>query len=573
MAATMKWLAVLVALVLVALAGLFLTESEAQRADFTFTSPSEHHHLDPQRVSWRHDFRIVELLFDPLVKFKLPEMVVEPAAAERWDLSADGCTYTFHLRRDARWSNGDPVTAHDFVYGFRRALLPDFGADYSQLLFAIVGAEEFFKFRSAQIASSEDPLALWAKAQDHFAKTVAITAPDDFTFVVTLKEPMDHFLELCALAVMFPVHRRSVEPQVSLDPVTRMLVQDPYWTSPGRLITNGPYVLAERRFKRDLLLRVSPTYWNRSIVGPKTIRELIITNPKLALLLYERGEADYLPEIPSASPLAADLAQQDRPDVHLIPSAGTYFYNFNCLPKRPDGSPNPLHDPRVRRALAMAVDKKLLVEKVTRLNQPVAQTFVPLGSLPGYTPPTHASPAFDPPAARDLLREAGASDMTGLSILYNTGMGHEQIAQAIARMWSEHLGVDVSLEGVESKAFGKRLRSQDYLIARAGWFGDYRDPTTYLDKFLTVNGNNDAKWSDPDFDALMAKAASERDRAARMAMYEQAEAMMLAQSPILPLYQYLELHLYDPGKLKDLHLNAWSFRRYELIRIDSIANP
>ena len=573
----MRWLITIVVFDLAVVVWLAVGSTRESQADFTYVCAGAHRFLDPQRISWMHDIRVAECLFEPLVRIKLPEMAVEPAVAETWQVSDDGRTYTFNLRPDARWHNGDAVTAGGFIYAWRRALLPDMAADYSQLLWRIEGAEAFFNWRADQLgqyAVGQKNLAeaekLLEQAYRRFEQTVGLHAPNDHTLVVTLAQPVPYFLQLCAFVTFMPVHQVSVEPQTSLDIESGRLIQDPYWTRPQHLICNGPYYLKRRRFKRDLLLDANPHYWNQAAVTSSAILERIVANPGNALLLYEAGQIDWLPDIPSTGALAGNLVQQRRPDVHVTAAAGTYFYNFNCQPKFNDGSDNPLVDPRLRRALSMAIDRRTLVDNITRLGQPPAQTFVPMGALPGYAPPAEAGCRFDPDQAIALLSEAGygpgGKPLEGLSILYNTGHGHEQIAQAIKRGWEQYLGVNVKLEGLEGAVFGDRLRNHNFAIARAGWFGDYLDPTTFLDKFRTDNGNNDAAYTNREFDALMNAAAGETDAVKRMAILRQAEALMLKEQPIAPIYQYVNFNVFDPERIEGLHLNPWNYRRLELVK-------
>lgn len=554
---------------------------QAEQAEFRFISASAHHHLDPQKVSWSHDIRIMECLFEPLVRVSPTDLAIEPGAAGNWQVSDDRMTYTFHLRPDARWSNGDPLTASDFIYAWRRALLPDLAADYTQLLFCIAGAEAFFTWRGQQLGryqnapTNQSPDAagrLWDKTRQRFDATVGLSAPDDHTLVVRLAQPTPYFLQLCAFVTFMPVHAQSVERSVTINVQTGMLTQDAMWNRPGQLVGNGPYVLKEWRFKRSLLLVANPHYHDLVSMGNHSIQEIIVANPQTALLKYDRGEADWLPDIPTTKPIAADLIRSGRPDVHTVAAAGTYFYNFNCKPRLADGSVNPLSDWRVRRALSMAIDRRVIVDKVTRLGhvQPVAVTFVPPGTLPGYEPPTDEGVRFDPQGARTLLAQAGYRNgkvLSGLSILYNTEGGHEAIAQQIRRCWETHLNVVVKLDSAESKHFSQRLKNQDYTICRAGWFGDYSDATTFLDKFMTGNGNNDCAWSHDRYDALVRLAAVQTDPHKRAGLLRQAEALMLAQQPIAPIYHYIHLWLYNPNRIHGLDINAWNIRRLEHVRV------
>lgn len=581
----MRWLLLAILVIdLVIVAWLFTGKQSQQEADFVFVCGTAHRRLDPQRMSWGIDLRIAECLFDPLTRIKLPEMVVEPAAAERWQVSEDGRTYTFHIRSDARWSNGDPVKASDFVYAWRRALMPDLVADYSQLLWVIDGAERFYTWRQRQLmeyaAGEPDPeiaKQYYHDALDKFEKWVAVRAQGDKTLVVKLVRPVHYFLQLCAFGTYMPVHQPTVESQTTIDRHSGRLVQDPSWTNPRKLVCNGPYVLSRRRFKRDLLMVANPHYWNRAAMGNQSILELIIQNPANALMLYEMGQVHWLPDIPSSGAIAADLLEQKRDDVHIAAAAGTYFYNFNCKSTLLDGSNNPLADPRVRRALAMGIDRSSIVKNITRLQQRPAMSFTPFGAIPGFDPPREAGASFNPQQARSLLAEAGydsirgSKQLKGLSILYNTGSGHEQIAQAIKRTWEHELGVVVKLEGQEVASFGERLKNHDFTIARAGWFGDYRDPTTFLDKFRTDNGNNDAAYSNLAFDRLMQDASSELHPIKRMAILRQAESLMLLEQPIAPIYQYVNFQMFKQDHVKNMFPNPWNYRRLELVEVNSVA--
>ncbi len=569
-------------------------------ADLRYISAVELRTLDPQRMTWLEDIRVAECMFEGLVRVEVPSLQIGPATASHWSMSPDGLTYTFHLRPDARFTNGDPVTSEDFRFAWRRAMMPDSAADYAQLFFVIKGAREFFAFRSQQLATfakstntpgspgspgipgspnARNAQKLLDEALTYFDQHVGIKAPDTQTLVVTLENPCSYFLELLGFITFVPVHRESVQTQMTLDAGTGLWSLDPMWTRAGRVIGNGPYVLERRRFKRDIRLIANPHYWNRAAMGNQSILMQIVGDHGAAMLAYQRGDVDWLPDIPTASPLAADLMRQAREglrnDVHVVQGAGTYFYNFNCAPTFLDGSKNPLHDVRVRQALSLALDRRTIVERVTRGFQPMATTFVPPGALAGYEPPVDALIAGDDlqvnlARARKLLEEAGypgGRGLTGLSILYNTEGAHGQIAQQIKNHWEQTLGVSVNLTGVEKTQFGQRLRSHDFAISRAGWFGDYRDPTTFLDKFISDNGNNDAQYHNPQFDDLMRQAARELDPQARMRILETAERLMLTEQPIAPIYHYTMLSVHDAEKVQGLLPNAWGNRRQEWVKV------
>jgi oligopeptide transport system substrate-binding protein len=550
-------------------------EDEAQpEADFVFASASQHHSLDPQRMSWLHDIRLARALYEPLTRHEVPGLEIRPGAAESWAVSEDGTRYTFTIREDATWSNGDPVRAEDFVFAWRRALLPDLASDYTQLLFCIEGAEPFFSFRQKQLERvAEGALnaeKAWAAAKKRFRETVGVSAAGPRTLRVRLERPLPYFLELCAFSTFMPAHKESVQAATRLEEESGMRRMDStYFNDPKRMVTNGAYELAARSESR-VRLRAQPHYGRSEAPKSETIVEKIVEDPQTQMLQYRRGLVHWLPDIPSTSSLAADLAASGRDDVHVTTGAGTYFYAFNCLPKHADGTSNPLADRKVRRALSMAIDRKTLVEEVTRLGQPVARSFVPPEALAEYEPPVEAGAAFDPESARQLLDEAGHPDgegLEGLSILYNTEGAHEVIAQQIRSAWEKHLGVSMSLEGVDSRAFGHRLREQQFDVARAGWFGDYRDPTTFLDRFRSGDGNNDSKWKHPPFDRLMAKAAEERGADARRRLLQRAERMVLKRQPVAPIFHYVTLDVYDPQRVRGLPPNAWHVFRLEQVRV------
>ncbi|MFG0249124.1 MAG: peptide ABC transporter substrate-binding protein [Phycisphaeraceae bacterium JB051] len=544
------------------------------QADLTFICNVAPNTLDPQKMSWLHDIRIANALYEPLIRYNLPQVTLEGGVAESWQVSDDKKTYTFNLRADAKWSNGDPVTANDFVYAWRRAMLPDFTADYVQLLFCIEGAEEFFQWRTNQLAKfkpGSSAEVAWGIARERFGQTVGINAPDTHTLVVKLQRPTPYFLELCAFATFMPNHPKSIEKVLTFDTNTGMLQMPAgFWSAPETLITNGPYQLAEYRFKQDMVLTQNPNWWNKATMRNTSIRQKIIESAQAAMLAYENGDANWVPEVPSASSFAADLVATGRKDVHTTPWAGTYFYSFNCNPKLADGTPNPLADPRVRRALAMCIDRKTIVSKITRMNQPIAKTFIPPDMIPGYLPPEVDGAEFDPDSARELLKQAGYSDpskLRGLSILMNTDGGHEPIAQAVSHMYKTHLGISVPIESMEVRSFRERLKKQHYTIARASWIADYRDPTTFLNKYQSDSGNNDAKWLSKPYDQLLKDASHETDSYQRLQLLRQAESIMMTEQPIAPIFHYVTLDVFNPAKVKHLYPNSWNFYRLEQIEV------
>lgn len=551
------------------------------KADFVFSSTAEHNNRDPQQMTYLHDIRLTHALFETLVILDFNDMQTYPGVAESWEITDDGLTYTFHLRDNARWSNGDPVTAHDFVYAWQRAMLPDTAAGYGHFMFFIKGAHDFFQWRTKQLeayvethgeagGSEQAAREYWDEALKKFDEMVALSTPDDHTLIIQLNRRTEYFIDMLAFATYMPVHKASVQAGVVFSADTGRLLYDPtYWNDPDRLICNGPYILQDRKYRRYNYLVANEHYWDRASMKNGSVLEMIVNNEQSQLLSYEAGDIDYVPGV--IPDIAFDLINQDRTDVHVVPLAGTYFYNFNCLPKLNNGEPNNLADWRVRRALAMAIDRDEIATSITRLNEKAAYSFVPPTALNFYQPPVEDAPHFDPEGARALLKEAGfegGKGLTGLSILYNTNGGHENTAQAIKNMWKIHLGVDVTLEGVETKISSARARSQDYTIRRASWFGDYADPTTWLDIRRTEDENNTTKWKNPEYDKLLDRAADASDPEERLDLMRRAESILLKESPMALIYHQVEVALYDPAKVQGLNLNGWNRLRFEHVSVD-----
>ncbi|QQE13625.1 peptide ABC transporter substrate-binding protein [Planctomycetota bacterium] len=561
--------------------------SGTPEADVTYISTLAHSYLDPQRMSWLHDIRTARNLYEPLVKYDFVNYKVTPGVAEKWEVSDDELTYTFHLRKDAKWSNGDAVTSADFVYAWRRAMLPDQAASYSELFFPIKGAKEFFSWRSEQTkqfakdypgGSQEVADKMWAETETKFNELVGVKAPDANTVIIELKKPTPYYLELIAFITYAPVHKTSVEAVTSINSDSGMVITDSsYWSTPEMVVNNGPYQIKQRNFKQFLLMTANPHYWNKGAMKNQSLLERIIENPETALRTFEdpRENIDLWPDVPTSGSLAEMLVNSaqkgDRKDVHVVQAAGNYFYNFNCTAKTTEnGEPNPLLDARVRRALAMSIDRKYIVDRVTRLHEPIAKTFIPPHVMKDYNSPLDRGLTFDPEQAKTLLTEAGfpeGKNFPSLTLLYNTGSFHQQPAQAVVKMWEENLGIQVNLQGLEPKVFGDRLRRKDFEISRASWFGDYPDPTTFLNKLAIDSNNNDTGWDNEQYNELLKQAANTIDVDKRMRLLEQAEGLMLEQAPMAQLFTWIQLRLYDENKVKGFKEQDNSWNTYDFYKI------
>ena len=491
---------------------------QAKRADLVFVNGAEPETLDPSIITGQPEGRVVNALFEGLCAYDENGQAV-PGVAERWEVSPDGKTYSFHLRPDAKWSDGSPLTAEDFVASWKRTLTPSTGSQYNYQLYPIKHAQAFAEGKLTDFGQ------------------VGVHAADPHTLVVELENPTPYFIQLCAFPTLHPL------------PVSLIEKLGDDWVKPGNLVGNGAYALESWRINDKIRLRKNPHYWDRANVALETIDVLPISDANVAFNFYASGLADLLMDKGLAPPaLLEDLKK--REDFHAAPFLGIYFLRYNC-------SKGPFTDERVRRAFSLAVDKTRIVEKITRAGELAAPGFVPPG-IPGYegTPGL----AFDPAEAKRLLAEAGYPDGKGFpnaSYLYSKSELNEAIAVELQSMWRETLGVNVNLARQEWKVYLNSLSLLDYDIARSSWVGDYPDPNTFLDMFLTGGGNNRTGWSSADYDRLIAVAACELNPAQRFAILRQAEDLLVQKAvPVCPIYYYVGIQLYDPEKLGGIKANV-----------------
>jgi oligopeptide transport system substrate-binding protein len=491
--------------------------------------------LDPGQMSWANDIRVAMAMWEGLTAYDPDTLKPVPGVAEKWDISPDGKTYTFHLRHDARWSNGEPVTSADFMFAWKRTITPATGADYGGLFNVIVGAEDFLN------APADKP--------GDFSK-VGIKAPDDHTLVVQLKAPCGYFLDLCAFPPFFPLNEKAMAAFL-LDKSHPEKGWDGKWTRPPAVVSNGPYVLDDWKFKQYLSLKPNPQNWDKANVKCSNVVIKGISDSRAALLAYRAGALDVLTFVPQQ--FGDDLVASGWKDVHYRPVFGSYYYIINCTRK-------PFDDPRVRKALALAIDKQKIVRDVTHMNQKPLGVIVPPDSIPGYTSPEGLP--MDVEQAKKLLADAGFPEGKGFPTVEimttNEVTMHSMVAQAIGQMWKQNLGIETSYRSLERGSFGaERRQSHNFDIARGGWYGDYVDPTTWLDLLRTGDGNNDGQYSNKAYDSLLARAALEPDAASRFKLLHDAEAMLMHDEfPLIPLYQYGDGCIFDDNKIAGFTVNV-----------------
>lgn len=491
-----------------------LVERGNREGIFHISVGSEPSDLDPHTVTGLGEAKLVQALFDPLVSFEPGTLAPVPALAERWEISEDGLTYTFHLRADAKWSDGSPLTAQDCVDSWKRILTPTLAADYAYFLYLVRGAEAFHQGKTTDFA------------------TVGADARDARTLVVTLTHPAPYFLQALLNSCWRPVNVRAIA-----------AVGDPYrrgtpWTRPGRMVSSGPFVLKEWTTQQRIVVEKSPTYYDRDKVRLNAVHFYPTDSTDSEERAFRSGQLHATYALPLSKVLPAQ--RDHNPALRIDRNMETYFFRVNVRKA-------PLNDARIRLALSLAVDRDTIAAKVLPGGRSAAPTFVP-PLLKGYTPP--ARQAYDLAKARQLLADAGHANGAGLppiEILYNNSEILRLVAEAIQQMWHRDLGLEVRLVNQEYKSVFASRRSGEYQVLLGSWTADYLDATTFLDLWRSDSGNNHTGWSDPAYDVLSNRANTIADAAARAKVLAEAEALVLESAPIIPVYFNTHVYFLHPA--------------------------
>jgi oligopeptide transport system substrate-binding protein len=485
--------------------------------------------LDPQIVTGVPEHHIIMALLEGLVTDHPSGVGVAPGVAERWETSTDGLTWTFHLRTAARWSNGEPVTARDFVRSYQRFLTPSIAGQYAYFLYHVTGAEEFNKGTLTD-----------------FTKT-GFQAPDDHTLVLRLRAPVPFLLESLKHYAWFPVHIPTIEKFGGLASPSSN------WTRPGNFVGNGAFVLSEWKPGQHILVSKSPTHWNTAATRLDGVKFFPIDNTETEERMFRTGQLHVTSNLPLSK---LKVYREQYPDeFRSDPYYGTSFLRANLA--RP-----PLDDLRVRRALALAIDREAYVKVLDGGQEPALNM-------------TPASPAFQPRArlapdvaeARRLLAEAGypeGKNLPPVELLYATSNSGKQLAEVLQQMWRTALGIQVTLRNEEWKVYLASIESGSYTLARGGWIGDYPDPHSFLDMWVTGGGNNQTGYSNPDYDSLLASALSAPTEEARMEIYQQLEAFVVRDLPVIPINFYKTIRAVSP-RVKGWGPNLLDNRAYQFL--------
>ena len=479
---------------------------------------SEPETIDPQ-LNTSVDGAIIEShLFESLIRWDddgQGNAVLKPGIAESWDVSDDGLTWTFHLR-DAKWSDGKPMTAGDFVYTWNRLVNPETGADYEYMLDMVKGYD------------SED-------------KKLDISAPDDKTFVVNLRVKCPYFEEICAFPAVMPVREDVV-------------AKETWTTSADTLVSNGPYKLEKWDHNSQLILTKNEEYYDASSVTAEKLNFHLQDDQNAIYASYRSGDLDFINSVPQ------EEIQKllETKELKVLPQVGTYFVCFNT--EKP-----PFDDARVRKAFSLVIDRDFIVKQVTGKGEQPASAYVPAGvydadGAEGKDFRTTGGDYYsvkpedydkNVEEAKKLMEEAGYPNGEGfpqIEYLYNTMESHKAIAEALQNMWQEKLGVQVTLQNQDWNVFLTERKQGNFNIARHGWIADYNDPMSFIDMWMTGGGNNDAQYKNPKFDELVKAAKATSDQKLRMENMHKAEDILIGEdSVVAPIYFYTNSYMAKPN--------------------------
>ncbi|MBP2654520.1 MAG: ABC-type transporter, periplasmic subunit [Firmicutes bacterium] len=472
--------------------------------------------LDPDKATGVPDANYLQAMFEGLTEMDGEGLIV-PAAAEKWEVSPDGLKYTFHLRAN-KWSNGDPVTARDFEYAWKRLLNPATASTYAYMLFSLKGAEAYNSGKGS-------------------ADAVGVKALDDNTLEVTFEKPTAYFLALCTHQSTYPVNQKVVEAN-----------GDKWAGEVSTLVGNGPFKVTEWVHNGKLVMVKNDQYRDKDKVKLARIEWILIEESGTALSMFENNQLEYVWEPPMAE--VERLKKENK--LQLSKLFGSYYYEFNTKKA-------PFDNPKVRRALALAVDREAIAKNVLHDVHKPADAWVPYGFTNPITKQDFREEGgalfqTNVEEAKKLLAEAGYPDGQGMppiTLLYNTNENHKAIAEAVQEMWKKNIGVNVELVNQEWKVYLASRKSGDFQLARAGWNGDYADPMSFGDYLLTNGGNNWGRYGNPVYDKLIETAQNTNDQAVRMQAMHDADKVAIEDMAVLPIYFYTEWYCLSP-KVKGL---------------------
>ena len=493
-------------------------ETLAEDQSFTYRMLDEWKSIDPQLVEETAGYHAVRDLFEGLYN-SAPDGTIEPGVALSHEVSEDNKTYTFTLRGDAKWSNGDPVTAGDFVYAWQRAADPATASNYSWYveLTTIENAAEI-------IAGEMDPSEL------------GVRAVDDTTLEVTLTESLPYFPAMTAYATLFPAHRATIE------------AHGTEWTRPENIVSNGAYTLSEHVIGERHTRTKSETYWDADNVFITDTTGLVINDENQALTRYFDGELDMDEPLPAGRYPELEAEYPDQ--AHSNPRLCSYYYALN----QSDGGLEQLKDPDVRKALSLAVDRDVIVDQILKGGQRAAYSFAHWATADFEMPEIEYAGMTQ--AERDAMAVEllGDTELPTLELIYNTSDDHKQIATVISQMWKQKLGVETTLANYEWQTYLDVRGGQNFDVSRSAWCSDYNEASSFLDLLTSNNGNNDGKYANEEVDRLMEEARTAEDP---QPLYTEVEQILAEDTAIIPIYHYANAFMLKPD------VKGWPFENAE----------
>lgn len=474
---------------------------------------SEPQTLDPHLATGVPESHILPEVFEGLMNYDPKTALPVYGVAESHTVSPDGLVYTFNLRKNAKWSNGEPVTAKDFVYGWKRILSPKLASEYSFMLFDVKNAKAYTKKRVTDFSQ------------------VGVKALDDHTLQVILEQPTPYFTALLCHQSTFPALQSNIEKYGAIDD------RNNKWSRPGFAVTNGPFQYKSWKVNKEIVIVPNPHYWDKDKVKLKEVHFYPIDQRQTDDRRYRAGETHITDEVHLPK---LKGYEKDQPEaLYRHPWIGTYYYLINTKVK-------PLDDARVRMALKLAIDRDAITKTITQGAHAPSGQFIPPG-IGGYN--SDFELGYDVEKAKKLLAEAGFPDGKGfpnLTLAYNTDEEHRSLAEAIQQMWRKNLGINIQIQNKDWKVYLNDMFSGNFELSRRGWIGDYNDPYTFSSIYVSDQAMDKAGWVNPEYDKLIKLTQTERDPKKRMELFKKADKIILEDGPVIPVYTYSRVYLRHP---------------------------
>lgn len=493
--------------------------------------------IDPHIATGSPDNNIILGLYEGLVTLDPKTLKPSPGVAESWTVSEDGLVYTFKIRDNAKWSNGDTLTAKDFVFSWRRALTPTLGSEFAYMMYPIKNAKAF---NTGEITDFNE---------------VGVNAVSPSVLRVELAHPTPYFIQLPDHHSFYPVHEGTIKKHGAIDdPTTK-------WTRAENFVGNGPFTLSEWKINQSITMVKNPHYWDAETVSLNALHFFPITDQQAEERAFRTGQV-HLTYSPQMANEKIATYRDNHPEVfRSYYTYSSYYYIFNTQRA-------PFNDVRVRKAFSLAVNRESIVKNITKGGEIPTYTVIPPDPQ-GFIPNQYYQ--YNPEQARALLAEAGYPNGEGFPtffIHYNTLETHQKVAVAVQQMLKTELNIDVQLHNEEWKVYLNTQSSHNFDMSRQAWIADYADPSNFFEIFLSYGGNNHSQWNNAEYDALIERSGKILDQNKRFELFEKANKLLSDEMPVLPLYLYSDLNLVQPY-VKNWHANILHRHHYKTVYFDT----